>query len=210
MLLTNKYDKRFFGTEPLFIFDKNDQSNAPVPGLHKNAIALWKYFPSFVHEAFQQSFSQDSLKNAHGRLLEQDWFNILMRLKSSIVKCPRCGNEIFLESDRETTCGSHKLKPAGYLQFDKRSNQVVTVPIFKDALIYDYHMNSASEDFKTVASAIREKPGKIGLENRSKNDWLVTATNGKTAVKKPGETAVLSAGFKFDFGKGNIAQVIVN
>ena len=207
--LTNKYDKRFFGTEPLFIYDKTDDSNAPVPGLHKNALAMWKYFPSFVKAAFQESFSQESLLQGRGRLLEQDWFNILMRLKSSIVKCPKCGEEIFLESDRETICGNHKIKPAGYLNFDKRSNQAVTVPIFKDAVLYNYHVDN-SEDFKTVAAVMKEKPGKFGLENKTNRRWTITAQDGKTAIKQPGETLVLRENFKIDFGNGIFAQVISN
>lgn len=208
--LTNKYDKRFFGTEPLFIYDKNDNANAPVPGLHKNAIAMWKYFPSFVKAAFQASFSQESLLKGRGRLLEQDWFNILMRLKSSIVKCPICGEEIFLESDRETICGKHKIKAVGYLDFEKRSNQAVTVPIFKDAVLYNYHMDISSEDFETVAAVILEKPGKFGLQNKTARRWLITAQDGQTFSKQAGETVVLGANFKIDFGSGTFAQVIVN
>ena len=208
--LTNKYDKRFFGTEPLFIYDPNDNSNAPVPGLHNNAIEMWKFFPSFIKKAFQDSFSQESLLNGRGRLLEQDWFNILMRLKSSIAKCPQCGEEIFLESDKETICKNHKIKPVGYLKFGKRSNQAVTVPIFKDIVLYDYHVDASSEDFKTVAAVIKEKPGKFGLENKTDRKWIITTADGKTVTKNPGETLVISAGAKIDFGKGSIAEVIVN
>lgn len=207
--LTNKYDKKFFGQEPLFIFDKNDNSNAPVPGLHRNA-HFWKFFPSFVKDAFQQSFSQESLLKGRGRLLEQDWFNILMRLKSSIVKCPKCNDKIFIESDRETICGNHKVKPVGYLQFSKRSNQAVTVPIVGGAVLYNYHVDSSSEDFETIAAVIKEKPGKFGLENKTNRRWLITAPNGKTTTKNPGEVLVLGADFKIDFGNNNSAQVIVN
>ena len=187
-----------------------DKYDAPVPGLHKNAISMWKFFPSFMHDAFRQSFSHDSLMNAHGRLLEQDWFNILMRLKSSIARCPQCGSEIFLESDRETICKAHRIKPSGYLNLDKRSNQVVTVPIFKDIVLYNYHLDSASEDFKTIAAVIREKPGKFGLENKSDRRWTIIASDGRTSVKQPNETAVLSANFKIDFGNGNAAFVVSN
>ena len=207
--LTNKYDKKFFGTEPLFIFDAKDKSNAPVPGLHRNA-GMWKYFPSFVKEAFQKSFSQESLLSGRGRLLEEEWFNVLMRLKSSIVKCPNCGEEIFMESDRETVCNSHKVKPVGYLNFAKRSNQAVTVPIVGGAVLYDYHVNSASEDFEKIAAVIKEKPGKFGLENKTNRNWLITAPSGKTTTKQTGETLVLGANFKIDFGGGNIATVVVN
>ena len=117
--LTNKYEKKIYGTEPLFIFDEKNSSNAPHPSLHRNALKMWKYFPSFLKAAFRQSFSQESLLNGKGRLLEQDWFHILMRLKSSLIRCPNCGEEIFLESDKATVCQSCKqtIKAAGYLNY---------------------------------------------------------------------------------------------
>ena len=147
--------------------------------------------------------------NAHGRLLDQDWFHILMRLKSSIVKCPQCGAEIFLESTRETICGNHKVQPVGYLNFDKRSNRLVTVPIFKGAVLYNYHVDN-SEDFKNVAALIKEKNGKFGLENKTNRSWTITAPDGKMATRQPGEIAVLGANFTINFGGGNTAQVILN
>ena len=210
--LTNKYEKKIYGTEPLFIFDEKNSSNAPHPSLHRNALKMWKYFPSFLKAAFRQSFSQESLLNGKGRLLEQDWFHILMRLKSSLIRCPNCGEEIFLESDKATVCQSCKqnVKAVGYLNFTKRSNQEVTVPIFKNAVLYDYHMNSASEDFETEAAVILEKPGKFGLKNNSRFNWTVKTPEGKIFTRQPGEVQVLFIGVKIDFGNKNIAQVVAN
>lgn len=37
-VFTNKCDVRIFGTEPLFIYDEQDSSNAPHPALHQNAL----------------------------------------------------------------------------------------------------------------------------------------------------------------------------
>lgn len=210
--LTNKYEKKIYGTEPLFIFDEKNSSNAPHPSLHRNALKMWKYFPSFLKAAFRQSFSQESLLNGKGRLLEQDWFHILMRLKSSLIRCPNCGEEIFLESDKATVCQSCKqnVKAVGYLNFTKRSNQEVTVPIFKNAVLYDYHMNSSSEDFETEAAVILEKPGKFGLKNNSRFNWTVKTPEGKIFTRQPGEVQVLFIGVKIDFGNKNIAQVVAN
>lgn len=210
--LTNKYEKKIYGTEPLFIFDEKDSSNAPHPSLHRNAPKMWKYFPSFLKKAFRQSFSQESLLEGRGRLLEQDWFNILMRLKSSLVRCTYCGEEIFLESDKATTCPNCKktIKAVGYLKFAKRSNQSVTVPIFKDAVLYDYHMNSSSEDFETVAAVILEKPGKFGLKNNSRFNWSVKTPEGKIISRQPGEVQVLFKDAEINFGNKNIAQVVAN
>lgn len=210
--LTNKYEKKIYGTEPLFIFDEKDASNAPHDVIHKNAPIMWKFFPGFVQKAFRQSFSQESLLEGKNRLLEQDWLNILMRLKSSIVRCPHCGEEMFLESDKPTVCQSCKkiVKAVGYLNFAKRANLEVTVPIFKDAVLYDYHTDSSSEDFTTETARILEKPGKFGLKNNSRFNWNIKTPEGKIFARQVGEVLVLAPNIKIDFGNKNIAQVIEN
>lgn len=210
--LTTKFEKIIYGSKPLFIFDTDDASNRPVKGLHNNAIIMWKYFPSFVQEAFCRSFSQESLLQGKGRLLEQDWFHVLVRLKSSIAKCPHCGSEIFLESDRPTICQSCKksVKAVGYLKFAKRSNLDVTAPIFKGVLLYDYHMNTASTNFATVAAEVLEKPGAFGLKNESNLRWTLTTPAGKNYFCQPGGVQKLGLNSKIDFGNNNIAQIVAN
>lgn len=210
--LTDKYEKKIYGTEPLFVFDEKDSSNAPHPVLHKHAPIMWNFFPRFIKAAFQRSFSQESLLRGKGRLLEQDWLNILMRLKSSVVRCPHCGEEIFLESDAATVCQSCRqiVKAVGYLNFAKRANQAVTVPIFKGVVLYDYHVDSASEDFATEAAVVLEKPGKFGLKNNSRFNWTVKTPAGKIFARRVDEVLVLAADTKIDFGNKNIAQVVAN
>jgi len=211
--LTNKYDKKFFGTEPLFIFDEADSTNRPVQGLHKNAIAFWPCFPSFIQKAFAKSFSQDSLLRAQGRLQEQEWLPLLMQLKSSIVKCPICGSEMFLESNGETICPDckNRVKPVGHLKFAKRrSNIAISAPIFEGVHLYEYHMSDTSEDYQTVAATVLVKPGKFGLQNNSNYRWTITNPDGRTSTKQHGDIAVLGLGAKIDFGNGNVAEIIPN
>lgn len=210
---TDKYDKKFFGTEPLFIFDTTDNSNMPVQGLHKNAIAYWSCYPTFIQKAFQKSFSQDSLLNSKGRLQEQEWLHVLIQLKSSIVKCPNCGTEMFLESNGVTKCPDcqNKVQPVGYLRFaKKRFNIDISVPIFEGVRLYEYHMSESSEDYQTESAVVLVKPGKFGLQNNSKNRWTITSADGRTSTKQNGEVAILGLGFKIDFGNGNVAEILPN
>lgn len=209
-ILTNRLDKKFFGTEPLFIYDAKNNSNAPVEGLHENARALWKYFPSYVREFFQRAFSQASLHNPAQRPIEQEWIHILMRLKSSIARCPQCGEEIFVESDRETHCHSCgcNFKAAGYLSFQSRHNIEVTVPIYKNAVLYNYH-TEATMDFHTPAGEILENKNRFGLKNLSNKNWKVTKPNGEEISVSAGKGLVLIKGYKIDFG-GSVAEVKVN
>ena len=210
---TDKHDIKFFGTEPLFMFDKYDSANAPRAGQDKNAIALWPCFPSYMHKAFQKSFGQDSLLHSQGRLLEQEWLPLLVRLKSSIVRCPNCSAKMFLESKGTTIClgCNQRVEPLGYLKFaKKRSNINVSLPIFDGVRLFEYYMDVNSEDFQTIAAAISVEEGKFLLRNNSTHNWTVTAPDGRTKTKQRGDDAVLRLGFKIDFGNGNVAEIIPN
>ena len=212
--LTSKYEKRFFGEEPVFIYDKNNDSNRPIPGLHRNAIARWKYFPSYVKEAFQQSFNKESLMkgDSNSRLLETMWVHVLMRLKSSLVKCPHCNSDIFIESDRDMPCPDCKnnIHVMGYIKFPKRANTNVIVPIYGGAKLYEYHIDSTEKNSSSCAGMILEKPGKVGLKNLSKLKWTIKAPDGSSATRDTNEVAVLGKGFTIDFGKGIVGEIVSN
>jgi len=212
--LTSKYEKRFFGEEPVFIYDKNNDSNRPIPGLHRNAIARWKYFPSYVKEAFQQSFNKESLMkgDSNSRLLETMWVHVLMRLKSSLVNCPHCKSDIFIESDRDMSCPDCKnnIHVMGYIKFPKRANTNVIVPIYGGAKLYEYHIDSTEKNSSSCAGMILEKPGKVGLKNLSKLKWTIKAPDGSSATRDTNEVAVLGKGFTIDFGKGIVGEIVSN
>lgn len=211
--LTAKYDKKFFGQEPLFIFDETNDANRPIEGIHRNAIRLWPYYPDFIRKAFGRSFSQDSLLKCQGRLIEQEWLAVLVRLKSMIVKCPVCGCEMFLDSNGPAICPDCKasVEPAGFLRFDKkRANVEMALPVFEGVRLFEAEVDSRSNGFKTVSAEIIEKPGKYGMRNLTDTVWKITSPNGTQAVRSPGEVAVLGGGFIIDFGKGVTAEVVVN
>jgi len=211
--LTSSNDKKFFGYEPIFMFDELDASNRPVKKKHTNAISCWPCFPPFIQNAFKKSFSQESLMKSEGRLLERVWRHYLVRLKSSIIKCPSCGNEMFIEPVGETICYNCKkrTKVNGYLKFlKKRSSVEIIVPIFDGVCLFNYHINESSYDCHSIEAIILTKPGKYGLENKSKNIWIVISIDGVKSAKKQSEVALLSVGTRIDFGNNNIVEVIVN
>jgi len=211
--LTNTHDKKFFGTEPLFMYDEQNDENRPVQNKHVNAIMFWPYFPDFIQDAFKQSFSKDSLLQSKKRLSGQEWLHLLVRLKSSIIKCPHCGSEMFIKHIGKTACPDCKkdVTAIGYLKFaKKRSNLEMIIPVYEGVKLYDYHINDSSDNYQTVVANILVKPGKFGLENKSKNRWTVISADGSTNTKQPDETVLLTAGVKIDFGNGNIVEIISN
>lgn len=208
--LTTKYNKRFYGTEPVFIFDEKNRSNRPVPVLHENALTLWPHYPEYIRDAFARSFSQDSLIRCKGRLLEQEWIPLLMQLKSSVVKCPCCGEEMFLSNTGSTECPDcgMQINPVGSLRWDKkRANVEINVPVYEGCRLFGFHMDELSEDHRSITAEVVVKPGKYGLTNRSGYEWTVSVSDGRSAIRENGETVVLGKGLSIDFGKGTSVEV---
>src|SRR6185437_12608929 len=44
--------KKLYGTEPVFIFDPADDSNAPDPNHQRNPLVFWAIYPKFLRELF--------------------------------------------------------------------------------------------------------------------------------------------------------------
>ncbi len=68
---------KLYAEEPVFIFDKSDDSNKPHPVIQKNTILLWERVPVFVKEIFWRAFDKDALKNPSHRPTENDFLNVL-------------------------------------------------------------------------------------------------------------------------------------
>lgn len=86
---TNRKD--LYAIHPVFVMSKTDKSNSPVRGTCSNLINLWPIYPEYLHDAFQQAFSEECLKNGAKRLSEREWKKVLYHLQDDAVVCPKCG-----------------------------------------------------------------------------------------------------------------------
>jgi hypothetical protein len=87
--------KKLYGTEPLFIFDPNDDANAPDPQYHRNALAFWTVYPRFLRDLFTKAFTEGITDPQHGRVRESNWRTVMVRLRDSIIYCTHCNAENF-------------------------------------------------------------------------------------------------------------------
>ena len=55
--MTEAFEKKFYGSEALFIYDPTDKSNLPVRGIHQNVIRRWPVFPQMLRDAFIYTMS---------------------------------------------------------------------------------------------------------------------------------------------------------
>jgi len=96
--MTEKYDKVCYGTDILFLADPHDSSNAPVKGVHNNVIQRWPLFPQLLRDTFTSQFCKPVLDHPNKRMTEQQWLDVLTKLRDMLVVCPKCGKETFVDS----------------------------------------------------------------------------------------------------------------
>ena len=92
-------DKKFYGSEILFICDPTDKSNQPVRGIHNNVIKRWPFLPSILRKVFTEEFGKDKLQNPTKRFTEQQWLDTITIIRDSLIRCPHCKKETFVKCD---------------------------------------------------------------------------------------------------------------
>ena len=99
--LTESFEKKFYGSEAIFVYDKTNSTNRPVRGIHQNVIKRWGVLPAILRETFEREFSQEYLKTPEKRMIEQNWEKIISQLRDQLVICPVCGEETFVETNNK-------------------------------------------------------------------------------------------------------------
>lgn len=208
--LTEELERKFYGYEPVFVWDPNNDSNRPVRGVHTNERKFWPVFPDFIHDIFEEAFSYDALvgSDTQHRVQEKKWQEVFTRLKDITIKCV-CKNETFIDITK-TYCNcincERVIKRFPILKVKKYS--VLMAPNQK---IYSCHTVYDSDDFKDTKGEVVtsiNNPSVIGLKNTSDEVWNATLPNGTSKAYENGKVIKLGIGIKIDFGNGNIGEII--
>lgn len=202
--LTESFEKKFYGSEAVFIYDEKDKSNLPVRGVHQNVIRRWPIFPQLLKDTFREQFSQETLRNKNNRLIEQGWQKIIATIRDSLVICPICGEETFVDlTQSEYTCMNPncagKFKPAAILKLGLRN-----IPILpKSSLYID---NDNIPDAKVVRS--QDDQNLLLIQNLSASPWIAETPSGKIKTVEANGFMPVKVGIKVSFGSGNKAEII--
>ncbi len=208
--LTEELEYKFYGSEPLFVWDLENTSNRPVREIHGNEIKLWSAYPKFIQEIFLEAFSQKALigEDIEHRVQEKLWEETFLKLRDVTIEC-ECGGETFVYvNEGENKCINCDCDLSNYLIMKVKRTTVVLAP---KKQIYSCHVYSDSEDFKTVQGEVvgsLNDRNVVGLKNISQSIWIATLTDGTTRELHNGKTLKLERGLKLDFGDGNVAEII--
>ena len=200
---------KLYGTDPLFIFDPDDDSNGPVPGYHDNVLAFWPIYPRFLRELFTHAFTEGIRDPQNGRVRESEWRAAMVRLRDSIVYCAHCGAESFYDADelrdsggKPGSCWSCRVE----VQLPPRiriGNGIVMLN--HDTQLFPHHVDDQRlYDFSQPVAAVTQHPQDPsiwGLKNLSGEKWVITTADGAIQDVGPGRSVRLAVGVKVNFGK---------
>lgn len=189
--LTESFEKKFYGNEAVFIYDKTNNTNRPVRGIHQNVIKRWALFPTILRETFEREFSQEYLKNPEKRMIEQNWEKIIAQVRDQLVMCPVCGEETFVDtSNRIGKCINRNcnIDISRRLIINNRSLPLTNgTEIFID--------NDNVPDAVVTIDANRF----ILIQNISNDKWMVETPSGKVKIVEPQGIMPAKVGLKITF-----------
>ena len=208
--LTEELERKFYGSDPVFVWDPANDANRPVRGVHTNEIKLWPLYPAFVRKTFEKAFSHEVMvgNDTTHRVIEKEWQEVFTTLRDLTIKCS-CGSETFIDPSQQScrciNCGKSIERPP-----------ILKVKKYHAALapgkkLYACHVQYDSDDFKEAKGEVissRNNPSLLGLRNDSNNTWEAILPNGSSKGYPNGKVIKLGKGIKINFGNGNVAEVI--
>ena len=203
VVLTEEADLRFYGKEPIFIFDPNDSSNAPVRGIHDNPIKFWKMYPNYIKEAFIKSFTE-GLREPNKRIIENDWKKLLIQLRGDIIACT-CGRTTFSTMFINTPQGNYRCPRCGQITYSLMLDGQ-RIPIFNGKKLYRCQIIRSDSDYMTPGAEIIEnkiKRGVFGIRNLSEIRWSGKMPDGSSRIIEKGNVMPIWNNIELDFGDGH-------
>ncbi len=198
---------RLYGTEPVFIFDPDNDTNRPVPGLHDHGLIYWSLYPTFFKRLFVEAFTQ-GLHNPQERVRESIWHQGLIRLHDALIACLSCGAKNFYDGERLQQTGGTLARcwvcqqPVP-LPPRIRLGQAV-VMLNQHTRLYRHHIDiNRHFDFSHPVAEVTRHPSDPtiwGLQNVSTERWVSIPTCGSAYAVPPGRTITPASGSRIEFG----------
>ena len=200
---------KLYGTDATFIYDPNDDSNRPVPGIHDNALAFWRIYPQFLRDIFTRAFTVGLKDPINGRVRESEWRGEMIRLRDAIFYCPHCSLENFYDSIALKASGGNPglcWACAAALRLPPRIRIGKSVVMLNyNTELFPHHIDDRRMfDFSAPVAVVSQHPANPnvwGLKNVSTDKWVITAADGSVKDVEPGRSVSLTVGTRIQFSR---------
>lgn len=193
--------RRFYGVEPVFIYDPDDDSNRPVQGFHDPALRNWSLYPDFVQRAFIRAFCE-GLYRPERRVREGEWMEVFARLEDVAFPCAHCGAELAVERlPAQGTAPCPRCQGRAPLPW-RLAFADRFVFLNHDTRLFPHHLGRRLDFDHPVAELSRhpDHPDRWGLRNTSERTWAFQALDGAWRELPPGRTVPLRDGLALRLG----------
>ena len=214
--LTPDAVQELYGTNPVFILDPKDRSNAPVEGIHKNIAVVWNSLPKYMTDAFTKAFSKERLLDRPDkRLTDQVWEALLIRLRSDILPCP-CGGETFIWDHSAPQCEDCKSKKFPVFPMLKLGDGCdYEMPLIPGAIVYRSQFGTDKVDtagkpaLRVVVGDGPDGRKSLFLHNISGSKLTCFTASGKRVPVDPGDPVPVRSGFALQLDSNNNKMITV-
>ncbi len=198
---------KLYGTNPIFIFDPDNDSNRPVKGYHDNALIFWDMYPQYIKDLFIQSFTI-GLNTPAKRVTENQWMEAFAKLLAGIVICQNCGAENFLDTDKaksEHFCWNMRCKKQlkiGTKMVVGKRKKAIHLPLTSETKLYSHYINN-DYDMNTIVGEVvtnPKDPTKWGIRNKTMKNWTYEKADGTQLAVGNEKAATIAPNVKIDFG----------
>jgi DNA-binding helix-hairpin-helix protein with protein kinase domain len=196
---------RLCALDPVFIFDPDNDSNRPQPGVHDNPLSFWPIYPGSLRKLFIRAFTA-GLRDPDARVMENEWRKEMCALRDAIFHCPQCGAENFFDVEKLRQrkaldpcwgCGSLLSNPPRMRMSPAYGSQLVMLS--QGAQLFPHHLEGDTYNFSTPLAEVVAKP--LGLRNLSSERWSTRTQSGSTMEVRCNEVLPLTADCHIHFGK---------
>ncbi|MEM1229666.1 MAG: serine/threonine-protein kinase [Pseudomonadota bacterium] len=209
-MMNAEAEMSLYGTEPLFIFDPENNANGPVSPMHDAILYRWRSLSDTLRALFIRSFTA-GLFSPKDRVLEWEWRAAFADSSRRVFACVHCGYEnlVGLESGDTLTpaacgyCGTAPGAPAVMV-----SNRALLALTPGSELSEDQLLEGGA----AVVSIARidahpEQANILGLRNLSAETWRAEVPGFSATPIEPGKTIRLLHGLKLDMAGTSVRIV---
>ncbi len=196
-------ENRLYGTEPMFLFDPDDDANGPVEGVHDWLAARWQSLPAKLRALFVRAFTV-GLHDPTARVLETEWRGPLGAVGHATFECENCRFEHVVDR-----AGGDPVAPQACLC----CGEAMTFPLMlcaDDSLTVlqvgrQFSMGAQRGAKLNPANARVEAHPKyqdlLGLKNIGDESWRVAFEDGSAHRIDPGKSVRIVAGATIEMGQ---------